>query len=98
MTDVEVPVCDVDDWEARHAALVGRRDGPIDLPPSGEFWTGTVKAEITATSEGFRWFLVSGDGRFQLAQSPTLFVSAADCEQHLRKFSPSVPVVSNHLG
>lgn len=102
MNQIETPVMPLngDDWEASHAALVGRRSAPSSVPPSGEFWAGPVKAEITREAEGFRWFLVSGDGRFQLAQSPMVFHSQPECEQHLRSFSPSVQLtqgVVNYL-
>lgn len=86
-----------DDWEANHAGLVGRRNGPTpDMPPSGEYWAGPVKAKIESQPEGYRWFLISGDGQLRLAQSPEVFDSEQDCERHLRGFSPTVQLVSNH--
>lgn len=89
-----------DDWEASHAGLVGRRNGPTpEVPPSGEYWPGPVKAQIESQPEGgYRWFLISGDGRFRLAQSPQVFDSKQNCERHLRGFSPTVHIISNHHG
>lgn len=87
-----------DDWEANHAALIGRRNGPPAAEPrSGEYWAGPVKAQIESQpGGGYRWFLISGDGRFRLAQSPKVFESKQDCAQHLKGFSPTVQFVSNH--
>lgn len=85
----------LNDWEDSHAALVGRRSGPAPaIPPSGSFWNGSVKAEIKKQPDGYKWILISGDGRFQLAQSPQVFPKSEDCEKHLRSFSPNVQVIS----
>lgn len=90
MTSAQEFMEGVEEWESNHAALVGRRNVPVEVPPSGVYWPGVVKAQITPASDGFRWLLVSGDGRFQLAQSPVVFPSESECERHLRGFSPHI--------
>jgi hypothetical protein len=80
-----------DSWEANHAALVGRRSTQsLETPASGSYWTGAVRAEIEQKPEGFRWFVVSGDGKFHLAKSPRFFSSFDECKSNLRSFSPSI--------
>ena len=65
-----------------------------DVPASGVSWNGPTEFVVTEERPGaFRWVMVSGDARqLKLARSPSLFASADECVQEVKRLDPISPI------